>query len=68
MQFNIHVPKFVNKYNNMYENICEFLSQYKEGVSIQKILKTGFYTFKIKDKIYKDALHIIEKNDLLIYK
>lgn len=64
MQSNIHVPKFVNKYNNLYQTACESLSQYKRDVEDRKFPETGVHTFRIKDEIYEEALSIMEKNNL----
>lgn len=64
MQPNVHVPRFVNKYNNLFETACESLTQYKKDVETRKFPHTGVHTFKIKDEIYDESLRIIEKNGL----
>lgn len=64
MQPNAHVPKFVNKYNNLFETACESLTQYRRDVETRQFPEKGVHTFKIKDEIYEESLRIIEKDSL----
>ncbi|CAL9737273.1 3-methyl-2-oxobutanoate hydroxymethyltransferase [Monosporozyma servazzii] len=59
-----HLPKFVNKYHSILDEVRPSLEQYKNDVESYKFPETGLHTFNIKDEIYDEFVQIIERNNL----